>query len=252
MTELDTLDSWILHSLRETLEYRTVRNRILRENLKREFKDNKQVAFGESIINEGDENEYRKAISQIALNIKKSKKYYYLFTVSNMYDPVSNETHFQSFIYEKPTNRLNIIEPSLGYYNTQATEVTVEIFKKFFNFEKKNIVNRRNKCQFGSSDVFCQSWSLYIQYLKIVKILKNDNTDIVIAKNRRFNLLLDFYKSNIDFYCKELKKSFNGINADVDKHLDDKYEIEATKRILRENKNIICDRIRNWTVQNLE
>ena len=50
MSELETLDSWILHSLRETMEYGKTRNKILKSNV-----NSKDVVFGESIINFGDE-----------------------------------------------------------------------------------------------------------------------------------------------------------------------------------------------------
>ena len=251
MSEQEILDSWILHSLRDTIEDKNVRNNILKRNLS----PNNDIVYGETINAFDDETAYIREITKIARKAKKLTKKYYLFTISNLYDANSYETHFQTFIYQRTSTTLYTIEPSKGLYADYAIQYTVDIFKKELPDVKVKKVEMSNTCQKDENDVFCQSWSLYVQILKMKKLLRGDTTKISISSDDKikFSKLLQFYKENIDLICNKLNENFNLLvdTNELQSYLDKK-ESTSTKKILKKYKNKVCDRIENdWTYESL-
>lgn len=251
MSDEEILDSWILHSLRDTIEDQSIRNKIL----KKELSSNSDIVYGETLNAFDDRAEYIKEITKIARKAKNLTKQYYLFTVSNLYDPSSYETHFQTFIYEKTSNTLYTIEPSKGLYRDYAVECVVDIFNKEFSKINIKTVETSNACQKDGNDVFCQTWSLYLQILKMEKLLKGDTSKISISSvdKTKFSKLLEFYKENIHLICDKLNVNFNSLvtKNDLGSYLNEE-DIGPTKNILKKYKNKICDRIKNdWTYKNL-
>ena len=260
----ETLDSWILHALRDTMEDENVRNNILKDRLSSKSND---IVYGQTINAFDDESAYISEIENLATKAKNMRKKYYLFTVSNLYDPKSYETHFQTFIYDKPNNTLYTIEPSMGLYNDSAIQYTKYIFWDVMNGVTVSNVKLTDACQRDDNDVFCQSWSLYLQLLKMEKILEGKGGSIFIQKgDDRFELLFEFYKGNMKRICKKLNENFNILIDDkniIFGFLRDSDETGATKAsikrqtketidILKSYRGKICKRVEeDWDYENL-
>ena len=252
--EMETLNSWISYALRETMEEQRVRNGILKKHIK---DDN--VVFSKTMY--GNHETFYEDVKKLLRSFKK-KDTYYLFTISNPYDPETDETHFQSFIYiydtkdtsQHPEGEINIygIDPSNGYYNDRAIQTVTLEMRKIVG-EKKNsymmVVELSNACQRDESDVFCQTWSLYLQLKGIQKLLSGYvNLDFEIPEDTdtKYNMLVQFYKSNMDVICAPFKTNFNRlVNTKIIDGLLDEEEVEPTKQILKKYKKDICDIIEN-------
>lgn len=250
MTEKGTLNSWIMYSLRETLEDQKVRNKILRANVKSD-----KVVFSKTIYGEEDFDKFDEDIYKLLKGFRK-KDTYYLFTLSNPYDPDTNETHFQSFIFINDTINNHVllytIEPSGGLYNDYSVIAAKRQFSKLYRGSEAftEYIGMTNACQRDTSDVFCQSWSLYVQLQAILVLLtgKTENIDIKIPKNenKKYELLLNFYKDNMKSICKELKENFNNLLTGNDlKNILEKKQVAPTKIILRKYEDKICDIIKH-------
>lgn len=252
--EMETLNSWISYSLRETMEEQRVRNAILKKNIKDE-----NVVFSKTMF--GNHDTFYEDVKKLLRSMKK-KDTYYLFTISNPYDPETDETHFQSFIYiydtkdtsNHPEGEINIygIDPSNGYYNDRAIMTVKQAMREIVGKNKNfymMVVELSNACQRDESDVFCQTWSLYLQLYGIKKLLAgyvNLEFEIPEDTDTKYNMLVQFYKSNIDVICAPLKTNFNRlINTKIIDGLLDEEDVEPTKEILKKYKKDICDIIEN-------
>lgn len=255
--EMDTLNSWIAYSLRETMEEEQVRNAILKKNIK-----SKNVVFYKTLY--GNKDTFADDVRKLIKGMKK-KNTYYLFTISNPYDPDTGETHFQSFIYYYDTNDTSDhpegsrdiygIDPSDGYYSDWAIRMVNTIIKQEYDNAYMMDVKFTQACQRDDSDVFCQSWSLYLQILGMQELLSgNVNIDFVIPEdtNEKYKILLDFYKNNMGIICRYLKANFNQLvdtNMLKTEELVEPRQVAPTKRILRKYKDSICDIIKNnWDI----
>lgn len=248
----EILDSWILHALRDTMEDDNVRNNILKDRLSSKSND---IVYGQTINAFDDESAYMKEIENMATKAKNMRKKYYLFTVSNLYDPKSYETHFQTFIYDKPNNTLYTIEPSMGLYNDSAIRYTRYIFWDVMNGVTVSQVKLTDACQRDDNDVFCQSWSLYLQLLKMENILEGKGGSIFIPQDDddRFEVLFEFYKDNMKRICKKLNENFNILidTNELNNYLNKKESI-STKKILKSYRGKICKRVEeDWDYENL-
>ena len=72
--------------------------------------------------------------------------------------------------------------------------------------------NVTEACQIHENDVFCQSWSLYLQIHGVVRFLKTGNLnyapDIPLSQFHKYEILLNFYKSIVPIICVELNKVY--------------------------------------------
>ena len=103
---------------------------------------------------------YLKTISSFANKI-------ILFTVANLPN-ANNESHYMTFILNNITKQLIIIDPALvngkpGIYSPYIAIQTIEPFVNN-NYDVKWL-DTSNTCQTDKNDVFCQSWSLYLQIM---------------------------------------------------------------------------------------
>ena len=252
--EMETLNSWISYSLRETMEEQRVRNAILKKYIK---DDN--VVFSKTMF--GNHETFYEDVKKLLRSFKK-KDTYYLFTIANPYDPETDETHFQSFIYiydtedttRHPEGEINIygIDPSDGYYNDRAIMTVRQAMAEIVGTNRKAFmmnVKLSNACQRDESDVFCQTWSLYLQLKGIQKILSgyvNLEFEIPEDTDTKYNMLVQFYKGNMDVICAPLKTNFNRlVNTKIIDGLLDEEEVEPTKQILKKYKKDICYIIEN-------
>ena len=98
-----------------------------------------------------------------------------LFTLSNKpkntMDPDMRETHFQSFIMVNSIRTIFAFDPAMstnipvGIYYPGAIIQIETLFNNMSNLGYTIVrPNIQYACQIDKSDVFCQTWSLYLQY----------------------------------------------------------------------------------------
>jgi hypothetical protein len=135
---------------------------------------------------------------------------YVVFTASNiLFDDLDEhgkqdtQTHYQCFYVDNANKILYVFDPSRtadgkeGIYEPQITKKTVG---KFFRSKKYEVVYVRptHPAQMYDSDVFCQTWSLYL----LIQFFKHDcEKKTVLSVPEK---MVDKYAVIIDFYHKIL------------------------------------------------
>lgn len=241
-TYIEIRNSWILFAIRDILEKTDIRNIILQK----EF-DNKDIYFGDSFVGEYD---YKILNKYIDYCVKKIDKNLILFTISNSIAQCTNfedcETHFQTVIIDKINKTIIFIDPSRkqkgsGIYKTTASNMIIKYMKDMYSSYKIKWNPVKIPCQTNYKDVFCQSWSLYLQKIFVEQILSSDfNYTSLQAPNipsklsERYNVLLQFYKDIFkknQILCKYLKDAYI---SDIDNFATD-LSVEIKKKLLKEN-----------------
>jgi hypothetical protein len=239
-------NSWILFAIRDVLEKKDVRNMIL----EREFDDN-DIYFGDSFVGEYDYDILNKYVDYC---INKINKNLILFTISNSVKQCSDvedcETHFQTVIIDKINKVIIFIDPSRkqkrsGIYSTKASNMLIKYMKNAYPSYKIKWNPVKTPCQTNNKDVFCQSWSLYLQILFVQQILSSDfnyttlKAPIIPVKlSDRYDVLLQFYKnifSKNKLLCKYLNEAYK---SDIDNFSTDLSKL-IKNRLLKEDVCLI-------------
>ena len=213
----DYVNTWILYSLRSTLLDENVRNEVLKSsNWFGKFKKTGYDIILGPIYGEGiSDSDLLKLLKQyIILGDNKI----ILFTLSNnpriSTDPDKRETHFQSFIMVNKIQKIFAFDPAqansisgYGIYYPGAILQIENIVSRYLNGGLINFEVVKPHidfaCQIHKSDVFCQTWSLILQY-EYMRILCENNliyNDILINIPEniidKYNYLNKFVKSII-------------------------------------------------------
>ena len=143
----------------------------------------------------------------------------FLFTLSNIPDK-DHTTHFQSFVVDNKTGTLWIIDPAFrptgefGIYEPYiARDIEKSgIFQKL-GYKIKWYHPAGSACQMADHDVFCQTWSLYVQAMSLSEgYLREDNRleklYIPTDPEIKYQVLLDFYKDNLSLICGDLLENY--------------------------------------------
>ncbi len=245
-TYIEIRNSWILFAIRDILEKTDVRNMIL----EREFNDN-NIYFGDSFVGEYDYSILNKYVDYC---INKINKNLILFTISNSVRQCSNvedcETHFQTVIIDKINKVIIFIDPSRkqkggGIYKTTASNMLIKYMKNAYPSYKIKWNPVKTPCQTNYKDVFCQSWSLYLQMLFVQQILSSDfnytslTAPILPVKlSDRYGVLLQFYRSIFSknkSLCKYLDDAYK---SDIDNFATD-LSIVLKNKLLKEDVCLI-------------
>lgn len=246
----EVMSSWVLHALREVLGYQDIRNMILRQYIK-----DKHVDFGRTFGAEHTKKQLQTYLEEL---IKKGDdEKYVLFTASN--EAYRNETHYQTFIVDYGKKKLWAIDPAseMGQEGIYSSYAANEIIIPYFAGEgwKTGFVELTNACQSTVNDVFCQTWSLWLQ-IKFMRVLTDKTRKIGplrIAKSldRRYIQLLKFYKqiiTDIPEVCNELKETFRheiktnkalikGLNVKKAKEVREYYiNVDACEKVQKMNE----------------
>lgn len=206
----DVLSSWVLDALRKTYGYGDIRNKILEHFIK----NNKIVAYGKTFGVENTESQLKKYLAEITET--KTNANYLLFTASNK--PYLGETHYQTFVLDFITKQLWVIDPAsvMGRSGIYASFVATETIIPFFKSLKwkTSFVQLTNPCQTTMDDIFCQTWSLYLQIQLTKQLIDNvKNVSVIVVPKSlrsRYRNLNKFYKDTIGIsgICKELKETY--------------------------------------------
>lgn len=205
----DVLSSWLLDALRRVFGYEDIRNLILKTMV-----DDDQVSYGKTFGMEHTEKQLDAYLKKITSKPPRQKKYL-LFTASN--EEYMGETHYQTFIVDYQKKHLWSIDPASvmgkeGIYAAYvATDTIIPFFKKIG--WKTSFVRLTNACQMTDDDIFCQTWSLWLQicFIRVLLLDKKSKT-ITIPSSLlvRYKDLLQFYKGCIAIpeVCKELTTTY--------------------------------------------
>ena len=201
---------WLLLALREAMGDPDVRNAILQHDLGTP----KGVEFGQTF-------EYGFTLKQLEKYLQaivaKTGLHYLLFTAQNLPDKESLETHYQTYIVDYRKKKVWAIDPARtptgkGIYFPYISENVILPF-----FEERGwttaFAPTSSACQKGKRDVFCQSWSLYLQIEFMKRLLSTgivEELSIPGRKEERYPLLLAFFKNvlSIKQVCDQVTVSY--------------------------------------------
>lgn len=205
----DVLSSWVLFALRRVFGYEDIRNMIL----KKFIKEKKGIVFGKTFGAENTETQLKTYLKKIVNS--KTKQKYLLFTASNQ--AFEGETHYQTFVVDYDKKHLWAIDPAskMGKEGIYAAYAATETIMPFFREKgwETRFVELKNACQTTMDDIFCQSWSLWLQ-LRFLNLLVEGNKSLVVSVPKplvsRYKDLLTFYQECIQIpnVCKELKLTY--------------------------------------------
>ena len=218
-SDTEGIISYAVYAMRDTLAEESIRNNFLENIHIKELGTQKgvNVIFEKTLAQAS----VKKINSFLKSLIKKTKQNdIVLFTISNRPDPGGEETHFQTFILLANMNTIIAFDPARkkapgmsahmekekaekywGIYGDYAIDDVVK-FVKNFNLTSPIKLNVEyapvsQTCQIDESEVFCQSWSLYLQYQFLYNLLstgKPKAVPIPKTQEQKYKLLAEFFR----------------------------------------------------------
>ena len=197
----DDMTSWILYSLREIMGFNDIREKIILDFCD---KNNIQNVYRRIHTVNPFRSDDTEVITYCNYILQDNTADIYIFTGSNLPDPISRETHYNIFVIIKSTRNVIVIDPASkrierkgeydvvsGIYEPYLANQTIIPFFRQYGF-KCNFLQLTHPAQISESDVFCQTWTiiLLLSYLPQRNILIN----IPKTQPKKYQLLLDFYK----------------------------------------------------------
>ena len=215
----DKAVSWMLHALKIVLGDESIRRYIILYYYPTITNPSKKCirtfdAFVESAKKREEKaNEIRKYCNKMS-----RKPDMVVFTASNIQrTKCDNETHFQSYIIDNTTKKLNVIDPAYdlskednkGIY---MAEISLDVIVPFCERKgyKTEFVSLTTPAQVDVGDVFCQSWTLYILLAKLKQneYFKNNTFEVPEDQLDKYDMLLSFYRQ-IFTDMPELRENLN-------------------------------------------
>lgn len=205
----DVLSSWVLDALRRVMGYEDIRNIILRSKI-----SHKGVIFGKTFGIEHTEKQLGNYLKKLTTRTPPSHQYL-LFTASNQ--AYQGETHYQSFVVDYTKKKVWILDPAsvMGKEGIYAAYVARDTVLPFF--QKKGwdtaFVKLTKPCQSSEDDIFCQTWSLWLQ-VRFLRMLLDKNKkhtlSVPSSLRTRYKDLLGFYKEVLALpeVCQELTATY--------------------------------------------
>ena len=200
-----TTVSWVLYALRAVLGYEHVRAAVL----KRYVGHLPDVTLGRTFAGVY---RYRELTGYLTNQLRTPGKV--LFTACNTGDYVtsSSQTHYQTYILDNTTRVLTVIDPARrargpGIYRPIITQNVVAPFMTLAGYCTVWL-KTENACQANPQDVFCQSWSLYLQIRGVLSA--GGCVPVPRAQDAKYSVLLAFYQELCDLsvVCYELRREY--------------------------------------------
>jgi hypothetical protein len=201
--------SWVLYSLREVLGYEHIRTSILKNELV--SAKSPTIVYGPTFAQEYDPEDLESYLNSV-LKLKNKRV---LFTASNLPDIQTQETHYQTYIVDTSKKTVLMIDPARkssgkGIY---PPIVSREVVRPYFENAGYTVswIDTSSACQIKMHDVFCQSWSLYLQIQATLN--PGLRIDIPKSQNKKYELLLNFFQKIITYsdVCLELQNEFKAL-----------------------------------------
>jgi len=225
-----TIASWVLHALKITLGYESIRQLILLHyhprlhwgnitNLKTIGSRESHVKTFDAFIEPGKMREQK--IEKIQKFLEKIVEMdgVIVFTASNIQRDINDmETHYQTFIVDNTEKKVYMIDPAndrtvdknapkykkskkilVSGQGVYYAEVAHHVIKPFFD-EKTDypveLVQLSHPAQIIEDDVFCQSWSLFILDLLLTNKVYQTSSVVEIPEKQidKYGMILGFYK----------------------------------------------------------
>ena len=214
--------SWVLHAIKNTLGYESVRQDILlhyfptlhRGNITKIRKagyKNHVVTF-DAFIEPGKtrENKSEKIQNYLAEVVKMSGVV--VFTAANIQQDADDfETHYQTFIVDNDNKQVYAIDPAndirvikskkilvsgQGIYYAEVAHQTVKPFFEEHTDYQFHMVSLSHPAQIIADDVFCQSWSLYILITLLANHAYLTTAQFYVPESQldKYDTILGFYK----------------------------------------------------------
>ncbi len=233
------LNSWILYTIRDSMGVGDIRKDILQYYLKNLEQQNK-IEYGPTFSIGIPKSKLYKYLDYIIECMELNQDKIILFTCNNSYGPWNKkqkqlmETHYQTFIVQTGHKRITMIDPSrkraeMGIYDPYASMaiyfyIKPRIHTKFYWLKTTNPCQVYFSLDPDNDDVYCQSWSLYLQK---EALLKNKTViQIPYEIETKYDILINFYKEilkNVDSFAKEFnvkwEKNISDYNLDY-KNID--------------------------------
>jgi hypothetical protein len=256
----EATNSWASFVLRTTIGTEEIRNNILNNYLKN-IPNASNIEYGPTFTVGVPKKKVYNFLNKIISYMKNNEDKIVLFTCNSNFGTASKkliETHYQTFIIQTRSRRITMIDPSrlrdkIGYYGPWAAMFVFYYIKARVHDTKFYWLNLSQPCQVKYSkndedaDVFCQTWSLYLQ---IQALLQNANTiNIPYNLSDKYNLLMNFYIQLLDTpeFRAELITRWNGKNNDLDENKE-----YLTKEQLDNYKKLdILQIVKNMTGEDL-
>jgi hypothetical protein len=215
---------WSLEFMREVMGKSYVRNLIL-QHFVPGIKNLDHSETFDGFREADDPSLYKNKESQILAYCEKISTIqpYVVFTASNiLYDDVDEhgnqdtQTHYQCFYVDNANKTLYVFDParkaddSDGIYEPQIAIYTVnEFFKKKKKY-KVFFARLSHPAQLFESDIFCQTWTLYL----LIQFFKHDCKKGVVLPIpeklvERYAIIIDFYHKILDAFPEVRKDLFN-------------------------------------------
>jgi hypothetical protein len=201
--------SWVLYSLREVLGYEHIRTTILKNELV--YAKSPSLIYGPTFAQEYNPENLKSYLGSI-LKVKNKRV---LFTASNLPDLQTQETHYQTYIVDTSNKTVLMIDPArkVSGKGIYPPIVSREVIRPYFENAGYTVswIDTSSACQIKLHDVFCQSWSLYLQ----IQAILNPGLRIEIPKsqNKKYELLLSFFQKIITYpeVCNTLMTEFKSL-----------------------------------------
>jgi hypothetical protein len=225
-----TIASWVLHALKITLGYESIRQLILLHyhprlhwgnitNLKTIGSRESHVKTFDAFIEPGKTREQK--IEKIQKFLEKIIEMdgVIVFTASNIQRDIDDmETHYQTFIVDNADKKVYMIDPAndrtvdkndpknkkskkilVSGQGVYYAEVAHHVIKPFFEEKtdyKVELVQLSHPAQIIEDDVFCQSWSLFILDLLLTNKVYQTSSVVEIPEKQidKYGMILRFYK----------------------------------------------------------
>lgn len=195
--------SWVLYAIRDLLSYEKIRKRVLSTML-HSIPD---IEIGKTF---GGVYKKESLIKYLDNIIKNKNPRIVLFTAANITE--EETTHFQTFIVNTSNKTLVVIDPAQNDSDTNVydADITNELIAPFFKTNGYTVswIDTSNTCQTTVEDVFCQSWSLYLQIQGVL----HPGSRVIIPKSqdKRYDLLLGFFKelATNRWFCKKFSEEY--------------------------------------------
>lgn len=178
---LGVAKSWAMFAMRTVMNDEIARNQILKK-----FGNIENIKYSRHFDGEhtASDPKYEDKWAEVLkfCELMQDKKPYVVFSAANIKDNKTNETHYQTFYMDNENKIVYIADPARGIDGSKpiyAAHMAEYLKEEFFepNGYAFNYIKLKHPAQTEETDVFCQTWSLFI----MLKFLQTERTaDVVI------------------------------------------------------------------------
>jgi hypothetical protein len=210
MVTREVVVSWVLFAMTETLHKDNVRRLLLQQALQNV---DRNIVYGpvfdvveDNVAGPHVENVVEYVLVQALIQPQGTLV---LFTASDL-PSESGETHFQAFILDTTNEILWVLDPARAPKGRMIYTSNIEVYLENNlpqGYHKRNLPTSA-ACQTNERDVFCQSWSLWLQIQAVLRF--GQRVVVPTDQRERYALLLSFFQQALMYpqVCNALKTEY--------------------------------------------